>query len=245
MQIEKVKDQLSNPLAFLQLFEIQLTDATFKTPIVYSEFYAGDTDVSNTVIFNPGTSSEDEVQIPVHVNFNPDGDLQNVIEKGADALLEEYLSINDCLVENIKAGQIDLLDALIIMEEFSSLEEKRNYRKEYDNYHAKPEQRENRSKRVLARRKMEEKGRVHKGDGKDVDHKNGNPKDNSDDNLRVLSKSKNRSMNEDHGAGFEGTPELVNKLLQVTPGSNAPFVGTKSIPYLESQLDKKLKVKKK
>jgi hypothetical protein len=52
-------------------------------------------------------------------------------------------------------------------------------------------------------------------------------------------------MNEDHGAGFEGTPELVNKLLQATPGSNAPFVGTKSIPYLESRLDKKLKVKKK
>jgi len=245
MQIEKVKDQLSNPLAFLQLFELQLTDATFRTPIIYSEFYAGDTDVSNTVVFNPGTSSEDEVQIPVHVNFNPDGDSQNVIEKGADALLEEYLSINDCLVENVKAGQIDLLDALIIMEEFSFLEEKRNYRKEYDNYHAKPEQRKNRSKRVLARRKMEKKGRVHKGDGKDVDHKNGNPKDNSDDNLRVLSKSKNRSMNEDHGAGFEGTPELVNKLLQATPGSNAPFVGIKSIPYLESRLDKKLKVKKK
>ena len=148
-------------------------------------------------------------------------------------------------MDSVNAEEITLQEAYDFMCEEFGLMEKRNYRKEYDNYHAKPEQRKNRSKRVLARRKMEEKGRVHKGDGKDVDHKNGNPKDNSDDNLRVLPKSKNRSMNEDHGAGFEGTPELVNKLLQATPGSNAPFVGTKSIPYLESQLDKKLKVKKK
>lgn len=52
-------------------------------------------------------------------------------------------------------------------------------------------------------------------------------------------------MNEDHGAGFEGTPELVKKFMQDTPGSESTFVGMKSIPYLESQLDKKLKAKKK
>tara|TARA_R100000664_G_scaffold21186_1_gene30435 strand:- start:380 stop:514 length:135 start_codon:yes stop_codon:yes gene_type:complete len=36
-------------------------------------------------------------------------------------------------------------------------------------------------------------GRVKKYDGKDVDHKNGNPKDNRLKNLRVMSKSKNRA----------------------------------------------------
>ena len=157
-----------------------------------------------------------------------------------------YLNLSPIYVAtNVNNNKITLEEAYNFMCQEFNLLEKRNYRKEYDNYHAKPEQRKNRSKRVLARRKMEKKGRVHKGDGKDVDHKNGNPKDNSDDNLRVLSKSKNRSMNEDHGAGFEGTPELVNKLLKATPGSNAPFVGMKSIPYLESRLDKKLKAKKK
>lgn len=70
---------------------------------------------------------------------------------------------------------------------------KRNYRKEYDNYHGKAEQRANRSKRVLARRKMIKAGLVKKGDGKDVDHKDGNPQNNSKDNLRVRSKSKNRA----------------------------------------------------
>lgn len=70
---------------------------------------------------------------------------------------------------------------------------KRNYRKEYDNYHGKPEQRKKRSKRVLARRIMEKAGVVKKGDGKDVDHKNGNALDNKRSNLRVQSKKKNRS----------------------------------------------------
>lgn len=36
-------------------------------------------------------------------------------------------------------------------------------------------------------------GKVKKGDGKDVAHKNGNPKDNRKSNLKVVSASKNRS----------------------------------------------------
>jgi hypothetical protein len=36
-------------------------------------------------------------------------------------------------------------------------------------------------------------GKVRKGDGKDVAHKNNNPKDNSKGNLAVQSKAKNRS----------------------------------------------------
>ena len=239
-EIEKIKGQISNPLAFLQMFELQLTDATFELPITYSDFYAGQTEVSNTITFNPGTSSEEQIQIPVHAVYNPEGDLENSIEKGADDILQEYLFVNDYLVEAVKTGKIDLLDALITLEEQYTLQE-RNYRAEYDNYHSKPEQRANRSKRVLARRKMEEKGEVSKGDGNDVHHKDGNPQNNGDSNLKVLPKSKNRSMNEDHGAGFEGTPEVVDQLLKDTPFSNYPFVGRKSIPYLESQLRKKLK----
>jgi hypothetical protein len=69
---------------------------------------------------------------------------------------------------------------------------KRNYRKEYDEYHSKPDQRSNRSKRVLARRKMMKLGKVRKGDGQDVDHINGNPQDNSVDNLKAVDKSHNR-----------------------------------------------------
>jgi hypothetical protein len=48
--------------------------------------------------------------------------------------------------------------------------------------------------RKKARRKLEAAGKVRKGDGKDVDHKTRNAKDNSSGNLRVQSKSKNRSF---------------------------------------------------
>jgi hypothetical protein len=67
----------------------------------------------------------------------------------------------------------------------------RNYRKEYDNYHSKKEQRENRSSRNKARRKLAKAGYNLKG--KDVDHKDGNPKNNGRKNLRVVSKGYNRS----------------------------------------------------
>ncbi len=70
---------------------------------------------------------------------------------------------------------------------------KRDYRKEYDEYHGTPKQRKNRSSRVLARRKVIK--RVGEGavKGKDVDHKDGNPRNNSDRNLRILSIKKNRA----------------------------------------------------
>ena len=82
-----------------------------------------------------------------------------------------------------------------LSEHFLEEKRKRNYRKEYDNYHSKPEQRKNRSKRVLARRLMMKLGRVRKGDGKDVDHKDGNPQNNGKHNLRVRDKSENRADN--------------------------------------------------
>jgi hypothetical protein len=48
---------------------------------------------------------------------------------------------------------------------------KRNYKKEYAEFHGKPKQVKNRAERVKARRMMEKEGAVTKGDGKDVDHK--------------------------------------------------------------------------
>ena len=67
----------------------------------------------------------------------------------------------------------------------------RNYRKEYDNYQGKPEQISNRSSRNKARRKLSKAGYALKG--KDVDHKDGNPQNNSPSNLRVTSAGRNRS----------------------------------------------------
>ena len=61
----------------------------------------------------------------------------------------------------------------------SSPNYKRNYKQEYKNYHASPEQKKKSASRNAARSEMEAKGKVRKGDGKDVDHKNTNANDNS------------------------------------------------------------------
>ena len=63
-------------------------------------------------------------------------------------------------------------------------------------YNSKPEQKKNRASRNAARRSAEKAGKVRKGDGKDVDHRNMNPKDNRKSNLQVISKSKNRAKNQ-------------------------------------------------
>ena len=67
---------------------------------------------------------------------------------------------------------------------------KRNYKKEYRDYHGKPEQIKNRSKRNQARRKMGLK----KGDPREVDHKKPLSKggSNSKSNLRIVSRKTNR-----------------------------------------------------
>ena len=72
------------------------------------------------------------------------------------------------------------------------LRKKRNYKKEYKNYHSKSEQVKNRQSRNKASRILKSKGVIVKG--KDVAHRNGNPKDNRISNLTVKLASKNRSF---------------------------------------------------
>ncbi len=71
----------------------------------------------------------------------------------------------------------------------------RDYKREYEQYHSKPDQKKRRAGRNRARRIMSMLKRVKKGDGKDVHHKDGNPTNNSKKNLRVESKKTNRSRN--------------------------------------------------
>jgi hypothetical protein len=70
----------------------------------------------------------------------------------------------------------------------------RNYKKEYANYHSKPAQKVNRAGRNKARKLVMKTGGAAKVAGKDVHHKNGNPRDNSAKNLAVASKTANRSF---------------------------------------------------
>lgn len=69
----------------------------------------------------------------------------------------------------------------------------RDYRREYDEYHAKPEQKKRRAQRNAARAKAAKSGKVSKGDGKEVDHVGSNRKGALDNSrVRVVSKRTNR-----------------------------------------------------
>jgi hypothetical protein len=68
-------------------------------------------------------------------------------------------------------------------------------------YNAKPEQKKRRAMRNQARAEMIKKGKVRKGDGKDVAHKDNNPKNNCCGNLAVQAPSKNRSFKRNKNAG--------------------------------------------
>jgi hypothetical protein len=77
----------------------------------------------------------------------------------------------------------------------------RDYKSEYDNYHSSPKAKKKRAENNAARRKMEKAGKVSKGDGKDVAHKNNRTSDNHMSNLSVQSVAKNRSFNRNSSAG--------------------------------------------
>ena len=102
---------------------------------------------------------------------------------------------------------------------------KRNYRKEYDNYHASPEQRERNAARLRARRLMVKKGKVKVFDKKDVHHKDNDPTNNDLSNLSVTTQKYNRTeprLRDEEApvnatgsaiAGTSGTPGEVATLL--------------------------------
>lgn len=77
----------------------------------------------------------------------------------------------------------------------------RDYKSEYDNYHSSEKAKKKRAENNAARRKMEKAGKVRKGDGKDVAHKNNDTGDNRMSNLKVESPSKNRSFARNKNAG--------------------------------------------
>ena len=91
---------------------------------------------------------------------------------------------------------------------------KRDYKEEYKRYGAGKKDKVNRAARNKNRARAERAGKVHKGDGKDVSHKKAmhNGGGNGKGNLKVQSKSKNRSHH-------------INK---ATKGSQRPKRSTRS-----------------
>ena len=68
----------------------------------------------------------------------------------------------------------------------------RDYKREYTNYHSRPDQIERRSARNSARRIMSKKVKEEDIEGKDVHHKDNNPLNNDKANLSVVTQHYNR-----------------------------------------------------
>lgn len=63
-------------------------------------------------------------------------------------------------------------------------------------FNSRPEQKKRRAARNKIRRQANKSGRTRKGDGKDIDHRDFNPKNNKKGNTRVMPKGKNRARNQ-------------------------------------------------
>tara|TARA_R100000773_G_C4161677_1_gene79190 strand:+ start:207 stop:413 length:207 start_codon:yes stop_codon:yes gene_type:complete len=63
---------------------------------------------------------------------------------------------------------------------------------EYQKYHSSTRMKQERALRNKNRREAIRSGRVQKGDGKEIDHKDGNPRNNGKKNLSILSRAANR-----------------------------------------------------
>lgn len=67
---------------------------------------------------------------------------------------------------------------------------------EYSRFQSSKKAKRDRASRNNARRRAEREGRVHKGDGKEIDHVDSNPRHNRTSNLRVVSRRTNRAKKE-------------------------------------------------
>lgn len=131
-------------------------------------------------------------------------ELLNRVKSGEASAAELGVAVRMLKDNNATLGVIttdhplaNLLETLPfeVSEHLNQVTTVRNYKKEYRDYHGTPEQIKRRAARVMARRKMTKKYGKRAVRGKDIDHKDRNPTNNSYSNLRIQSKNKNRGRN--------------------------------------------------
>lgn len=86
------------------------------------------------------------------------------------------------------------------LKRWQTAREKIDHRAAQARYQKSPEQVQKRENRNTARRHLEAEGLVHKGDGKDVMHQDGNALNNNPMNWKAGSRHKNRSYKRDKKA---------------------------------------------
>jgi len=113
----------------------------------------------------------------------------------------------------------------------------RNYKQEYERYQSRPEQKKRRAQRNKTRRKFEREGKVKKGDGLDIHHRDGNPFNQHSKNTVAMPKSKNRAMKERHDPNEE--PQLASFTEEASVEQRfkdviKPLIKAKLLEYLKN-----------
>jgi len=97
----------------------------------------------------------------------------------------------------------------------------RNYKKERENYHSRPEQMLRNAARKRARRALEREGKAERFDGKDVHHKDGNPLNNDPKNLSVVTQHYNRKEPRLREKKLKAIKAIIDKALKSEASSFA------------------------
>jgi hypothetical protein len=182
---------------------VKIDNKQVKIPVVRASKIASDLVAEDAIILN------DLIIEALTNNFVLSSLVQNRLIDSVEASLLQTPTVlleqngydpNDILA-TIYHNSLERLneDPTLLVYSLYSIQEEaaRDYKKEYRNYHGKPKQRKERAARTRARELMKKKGRVRKGDGKDIDHKKPlrSGGSNGINNLRVREKSDNRSDN--------------------------------------------------
>ena len=180
---------------------VKIGKKTIKIPVINNEKIANQVIEEGFVTLNDALleslSNNFVLQNMVKAELLTDSEAA-FIEASSNILIESVdgesplKNLYDLIIERFADSPEKLVMFLDLQEKY-----KRNYKKEYRNYHGKRKQRKERAARTAARELMIKKGRVKKGDGKDIDHKKPLRKGGSKgiNNLRVRDKSENRSDN--------------------------------------------------
>lgn len=179
---EQLKEMIGgDPIALMQFLQIEPAEVGIPN-IDVTDFAKQESGLYNTIYIN-GKEYDIPVEQDIDYNDTSEFDKMQTDAEETNAMMQQ---------QQQKENHINI--ALTFLAERTKYNKAtgRDYKAEYK-WQGTKEQKKRRAKRNKIRRKLLRSGRVKKHDGKDIDHKNGNPHDNSSSNIRVVSKEYNRS----------------------------------------------------
>lgn len=195
--IEQIKEYVDgDPTKLIEFLEIVPTEVGLPD-IDLTDFAKHESGLYNTITIN-GKEIDIPVEKDIDYNDTSEFDKMQSDAEETNAMMQQQSEKE----KETQQNEFYIEVALQFLTERTKFDKAsgRDYKKEYK-WQGSLSQKRRRAMRNKIRRKKLRSGAVKKHDGKDVHHEDGNPHNNSSSNVRVVSKSYNRSIKE----------EIVNK----------------------------------